>query len=793
MGTHPLASAGAGLARDDDGMTFDLSTLRLARLSLVFAVAAAPYLGPTAQAGGGGSPFDRVGLREAESMNADGRFVAFTSAAPLLSSDTNGVRDVFVLDRATGEVEIASVASDEGGADDRSAGPAISDTGRYVAFTSFASDLVAGDTNGVSDVFVRDLVDGTTRRISVASDGSQADGASFGASISATGRFVAFRSAAPNLFPWEGGSATEGVYVRDRRELTTTNITTLQVYGSLGDHPVISGDGRFVAWTQYQIGTSGDQSTLSFTVTDRRNGSSIASGSEGFTGEVAIDHDASIIAWTADGETVIDDRSTGSSTTVPGGSDGISVSSDGSRVFTGEQVLRAYDVDARHVEVIGVSTRRFEVVDAMNDGAAVLVNTDAPNLVKGDSGASPDAFLVRAHGGSPTPTIAAASDVTRQPDGKIVAAGTVEGGLGVPRLILARYLPDGGLDPGFGVGGIVRTGVALDGGPMAVVVAPDGRVVVGASTVSGLSVMRFTPAGARDGTFADAGRFDWPGRFGGLVVQPDGRIVVSATGKVDDYACFVNEWTYEQCDELVVLRLSLDGDLDPTFSGDGVFAFGEDERDFEGGWLARDGDGFVVISGHRVARVTSGGALDESYGVEGFAVLPARATRLAVVAGDAVVVADGSDHAFHVYRLTPSGSLDPTFGDGGAVDVPVAAAQRLAAATDVGDGGGGAIVVGGWAEVRFATPKFVSVRLDAMGEMDENFGDAGMAIVSPTAGGWGRATALVAGPTKPIVLAGAAVPRSDRAQELAIVRLTPAGDPDAAFAEDGSLTTPFAS
>ena len=774
-------------------MTFGLSTRRLTRLPLAFAVAAAGYFLPTAQTRAADVPFERVGLRKAESMDADGRFVAFTSTAPLVSSDTNGIRDVFVLDRTTGELEIVSVASDERGADDRSVGPAISDTGRYVAFTSSASNLVAGDTNGVSDVFVRDVVNGTTRRVSVTSGGAQADGASSGASISATGRFVAFRSAAPNLFPREGESVTEGVYVRDRRELTTTNIATLEVYGSLGDRPVISGNGRFVAWTQYRIGTSGDSDTLSFTVTDRRTRSAIAGGSEGFTGEVEIDFDASIIAWSTAEGTVIDDRSTGSSTPVPGGSGGISVASDGSRVFTGGEVLRAYDVNARHLEVIGVSTRRFDVVDATYDGAAVLVNTDAPNLVHGDSGPSPDAFLVRAQGGSPTPTIAAASDVTRQPDGRIVAAGPVEGGLGVPRLTLARYLPDGRLDPSFGGGGIVRTGVALDGGPTAVLVAPDGRVVVGASTVSGLSVMRFTSAGARDGTFGDDGRFDWPGRFGGLVVQPDGRIVVSGTGKVDDYACFLNEWTYYQCNELVVLRLSLDGDLDPTFSGDGVFAFGEDDRDFEGGWLARDGDGFVVISGHRVARVTSGGALDQGYGVGGFATLPAFATRLAVVAGNVVAVADGSDNSFHVYRLTPSGSLDPTFGDGGAVDVPVAAAQRLAAATDVGDGGGGAIVVGGWAEVRFARPKFVSVRLDTIGGIDTNFGDAGMAIVSPTAGGWGRAAALIAGPTKPIILAGAAVPRNDRAQEFAIVRLTPAGDPDAAFAGDGSVTTPFRS
>src|SRR5207249_3430991 len=105
-------------------------------------------------------------------LSADGRFVAFDSAATdLVAGDTNGASDVFVHDRQTGMTERVSVASDGTQGNNASSCPALSADGRFVAFDSDATNLVAGDTNGATDVFVHDRQTGTTERVSVPSGG----------------------------------------------------------------------------------------------------------------------------------------------------------------------------------------------------------------------------------------------------------------------------------------------------------------------------------------------------------------------------------------------------------------------------------------------------------------------------------------------------------------------------------------------------------------------------------------------------------------------------------------------
>jgi len=122
-------------------------------------------------------------------QDSPSRFVAFTSSATnLVPGDTNGGVDVFVRDRRTGTTELVSVASDETQANNFNFEPSISADGRFVAFTSFASNLVPGDTNSRADVFVRDRQTGTTERVSVTDDEAQAGGGSFDPSISATAR-----------------------------------------------------------------------------------------------------------------------------------------------------------------------------------------------------------------------------------------------------------------------------------------------------------------------------------------------------------------------------------------------------------------------------------------------------------------------------------------------------------------------------------------------------------------------------------------------------------------------------
>src|SRR5207247_5673063 len=107
-------------------------------------------------------------------LSADGRFVAFHSAATnLVAGDTNGTNDVFVHDRQTGITERVSVASDGTQGNKASSYPALSADGRFVAFDSDATNLVAGGTNVTTDVSVRDRQTATTERVSVASGGTQ--------------------------------------------------------------------------------------------------------------------------------------------------------------------------------------------------------------------------------------------------------------------------------------------------------------------------------------------------------------------------------------------------------------------------------------------------------------------------------------------------------------------------------------------------------------------------------------------------------------------------------------------
>jgi archaellum component FlaF (FlaF/FlaG flagellin family) len=186
------------------------------------------------------------------SMSADGRFVSFQSAsANLVVGDTNGKLDVFVRDRLTAATNIVSVASGgivQGNSD--SYNSALSADGRYVVFDSQATNLVAGDTNAASDVFVRDRLTGTTTRVSITSGGVQANNATVFPKISADGRYVVFASYASNLVPGDA-NGSEDVFVRDTLFGTTTLVSVTSA-GVQGTGPsadaVICPDGHSVAF-----------------------------------------------------------------------------------------------------------------------------------------------------------------------------------------------------------------------------------------------------------------------------------------------------------------------------------------------------------------------------------------------------------------------------------------------------------------------------------------------------------------------------------------------------------------
>jgi len=188
---------------------------------------------------------------ESPSISADGRFVAFCSYADnLVANDSNSVPDVFRHDFLTGATERASVDSAGVEADSVCYTPSISADGRYVAFTSYAGNLVANDANLVLDVFRHDFQTGVTERASVDSGGGEGNGDCYMPSISADGRYVAFMSFAVNLVANDTNSAAD-VFRHDFQtgvtERASVDSSGVQA-NSFCYSPSISADGRHVAF-----------------------------------------------------------------------------------------------------------------------------------------------------------------------------------------------------------------------------------------------------------------------------------------------------------------------------------------------------------------------------------------------------------------------------------------------------------------------------------------------------------------------------------------------------------------
>lgn len=179
-------------------------------------------------------------------ISADGRFVAFDSEATnLVLDDTNGVGDVFLRDLQLGTTVRVSVTATGEQANSGGGGPSVSADGRFVAFESGSTNFVEGDMNGFGDIYVKDMATGTVARASLTSTGGEPNNESMTVSISGDGRYVVFDSDADNLVP----NDTNGVgdlFVRDMQLGTTTGVTVSGNAGGLDGS--ISLDGRFVVF-----------------------------------------------------------------------------------------------------------------------------------------------------------------------------------------------------------------------------------------------------------------------------------------------------------------------------------------------------------------------------------------------------------------------------------------------------------------------------------------------------------------------------------------------------------------
>jgi Tol biopolymer transport system component len=217
----------------------------------------------------------------APSVSADGRYVSFTSeASNLVAGDSNAETDVFVHDRSTGETTRISVdgAGVEGNGYSFAAyGGAISGSGRYVAFSSQASNLVPTDANGLLDAFLHDLDSGETTLVSVDGAGVQADNESFDPVPSDDGRYVVFSSSASNLVPGDSGGFFD-VFVHDRDTGGTTKVTVdssgAHANGDSFGTTAISADGRYVAFPSIATNLVSGDSNAAYDVFvhDRVNG-----------------------------------------------------------------------------------------------------------------------------------------------------------------------------------------------------------------------------------------------------------------------------------------------------------------------------------------------------------------------------------------------------------------------------------------------------------------------------------------------------------------------------------------
>jgi Tol biopolymer transport system component len=387
------------------------------------------------------------GTRVAD-VSENGRYVAFESdASNLVPGDMNACSDVFVLTVASGAIERVSVDSSGVEANGASVYPSISEDGRLITFTSGASNLAPGDTNTLTDIFVHDRQTHATQLVSVAYDGQhQFSNWSNWSSISADGRFVAFTSDSRNMVSGDTNS-TWDVFVRDLQGGTTQRVS-LAYDGSQASLPCygasISGDGRYVAFQAndplvaddtngvtdvFVRDLAGDTGAIQ-RVSVTRDGQESTGGSQA----PAMSDDGRYVAFIGNTSLVPEDTNTGADVYVRGLETAtlelVSAADDGSQPFGFSNHRPAISADGRYVAFtsnaalvlpdavytwdVFVRDRRSGVLERVSvaasggdtdgesmacaissDGRYVAFTSVASNLVGGDTNALRDVFIRR--------------------------------------------------------------------------------------------------------------------------------------------------------------------------------------------------------------------------------------------------------------------------------------------------------------------------------------------------------------------------------------------------------------
>ncbi len=471
-------------------------------------------------------------------MSSDGRFVAFTSSATnLVSGDTNGVDDTFVKDTLTGVT--IRVSTDSAGAQSNGASigsPDISDDGRYVVVNSNATNLVAGDTNGFSDVFVKDTQTGATTRVSTDSLGVQGNNLSFSfwTSISGNGRFVVYLSVATNLVVGDTNGFFD-IFVKDTQTGITTRVSTDSLGAQGNNNAVnagmaISSDGRYV--------------TFISTATNL-----VAGDTNGFNDIFVKDTQTGTTTRVSTDSTGAQSNSSSQFPTISGSGRYISFDSPATNLVTGD-TNAVGDVFVKDTQT-GVTTRvstndagvqgsAVSVVAVISpDGRYVAFRSDATNLVINDTNGFRDHFVKDTQTGI---TARVSTDSTGA-NGNLAISG------GIAISADSQYLAFTSNASNLVAGDTNATSdVFFRQNPMVLFPANDdftaSPVPAGGTTPSVLTndLRNGSPANPADYTLSIINN----GGLSGLIINADGTLTVPATASAGSYTI-----TYQACEVLV--------------------------------------------------------------------------------------------------------------------------------------------------------------------------------------------------------------------------------------------------
>jgi archaellum component FlaF (FlaF/FlaG flagellin family) len=357
------------------------------------------------------------GASQRPGLSDDCRFVTFISSATNLvpQGPSNSFNDVFIRDRQSGTIEQISVDShgNQGGFDSGGFEPAaVTPDGRLVAFSAFTGTLVPGDTNQLVDIFVRDRTAHTTVRVSVASDGTQANGSSAVTGISADGRYVVFNSRATNLVPVDANGIGLDVFVHDMVTGATT-LASVRKDGSQVDKDTrawdVSNDGRYVLFESYAKYNPTDNGEFNAFVKDLRTGTVEPASVDGSGREFASGTNSQPLSMSADGRMVafegappnqnyqiyVRDRTAKTTTLVsvnlqgrPAnfGSSDASISADGRYVaFTtgADNLVTPAAPPYSNTYVRDLTTRRTVLASVTSTGAAIQQSTGGTAMCNG--------------------------------------------------------------------------------------------------------------------------------------------------------------------------------------------------------------------------------------------------------------------------------------------------------------------------------------------------------------------------------------------------------------------------